>query len=135
LAGNGLTHYIKTMTDKEAPMENKNAKSGLNPRTIHLDAQGADYLPLLEGPPGTVSMRSGLVVLAPGKSVGLHSTEGFEELVIVLEGQGEMRVTGLEPMVMDAGTAVYCPPETEHNVVNTGIEPLRYVFVVAQTNR
>jgi mannose-6-phosphate isomerase-like protein (cupin superfamily) len=32
-----------------------------------------------------------------------------------------------------ANSALYCPPETEHNVVNTGDSVLRYVYVVADT--
>ena len=89
-------------------------------------------MPILGGPPESVSMRSGLVVLSPGGSVGVHSTEGFEELVIVLMGQGEMQITGGDSLSIGEGTAVYCPPETEHNVVNTGAGALRYVYVVAK---
>jgi mannose-6-phosphate isomerase-like protein (cupin superfamily) len=32
-----------------------------------------------------------------------------------------------------ANHALYCPPETEHNVTNTGRSVLRYVYVVAST--
>jgi mannose-6-phosphate isomerase-like protein (cupin superfamily) len=32
-----------------------------------------------------------------------------------------------------ANHAIYCPPETEHNVTNTGRTVLRYVYVVAST--
>ena len=103
------------------------------PRVIHLDTTGANYQPILNGPPESVSMRSGLVVLSPGDAVGVHSTKGYEEVLIVLEGQGKMQITAGEPLAMRAGVAVYCPPETEHNVVNTGTVPLRYVFVVAKT--
>lgn len=101
---------------------------------IHLDAAGADYLPILTGPPESVTMRSGLVVLSPGSSVGVHSTEDFEELVIVLEGRGEVQITGQDSLAIGAGVAVYCPPETEHNVVNTDTGPLRYVYIVAKAN-
>ncbi len=105
---------------------------GLSPKVIHLDTGGADYLEILGGPPETVTMRSGLVVLSPGNSVGVHSTEGFEEVVLVLEGKGEMLLTGQDSLVIGAGVAVYCPPETEHDVVNTGTGPLRYIYVVAK---
>ena len=78
-------------------------------------------------------MRSGLVVLSPGSSVGVHSTEDFEELVIVLEGQGKMQMVEGDSLAIRVGVAVYCPPQTEHDVVNTGTGPLRYVYVVAKT--
>ena len=102
------------------------------PRVIRLDPAGADHLPILGGPPESVSMRSGLVILAPGNSVGLHSTKDFEELLIVLEGQGELQITAQDSLALGAGVAAYCPPQTEHNVLNTGTVPLRYVYVVAK---
>lgn len=101
-------------------------------KLVRLDSAGKDYLPVL-GPPESVSMRSGLVVLAPGKSVGKHSTEHNEELLIVLEGNGQMSFKDGSTMPVSANNALYCPPETEHNVTNTGTGPLRYVYVVAST--
>jgi mannose-6-phosphate isomerase-like protein (cupin superfamily) len=101
-------------------------------KIIRLDPEGRDYLPLLSGPPETVTMRSGLVLLAPGKSVGKHSTVGHEEVLVVLEGTGEMLITGEASLPVVAGTAVYCPPHREHDVLNTGEGVLRYVFVVAR---
>ncbi len=102
------------------------------PKLITLDAKGKDYLPILRGAPETVTMRSGLVILAPGKDVGKHSTQDNEELVIVLEGRGEMRITGGETIPVSSGQAVYCPPHREHDMVNTGTSPLRYIYVVAR---
>jgi quercetin dioxygenase-like cupin family protein len=102
-------------------------------KSLRLDPAGKDYLPLLRGPPDSVTMRSGLVVLAPGKSVGRHSTQKNEEIVIVLEGRGEMRFfNGHPPVLLEPGMAAYGPPRTEHDVINTGDAPLRYVFVVAK---
>jgi mannose-6-phosphate isomerase-like protein (cupin superfamily) len=78
-------------------------------------------------------MRAGLVVLAPGRSVGRHSTHKNEEIVIVLEGRGEMRFfSGHPPVPLEPGLAAYGPPNTEHDVMNSGDVPLRYVFVVAK---
>lgn len=102
------------------------------PRVIVLDEGGKGYLRVLGGPPETASMRSGLVVLAPGAAVGKHSTAEFEELLVVLAGSGEMRLAGGETLPVVAGTALYCPAGREHDVVNTGSGPLRYVYVVAK---
>jgi mannose-6-phosphate isomerase-like protein (cupin superfamily) len=101
-------------------------------KVIKLDTGGKDYLPLLSGPPETATMRSGLVVLAPGKAVGKHSTGKHEEILVVLEGTGEMQITGEPSLPVVAGTAVYCPPRREHDVLNTGKTELRYVYVVAR---
>jgi len=102
-------------------------------KVISLESSGRDYVPLLTGAPESVNMRSGMVVLAPGKSVGKHSTEQNEELLIVFEGQGEMTFRDGSKLPVKAQSALYCPPETEHNVTNTGTGPLRYVYVVAGT--
>jgi mannose-6-phosphate isomerase-like protein (cupin superfamily) len=98
---------------------------------IQLDAAGKDYLPILTGPPQSVAMESGLVVLAPNQSVGKHSTKAHEELLIVLDGEGEMLFANGSKLPVKANSAVYCPPQTEHDVKNTGTTTLRYVYVVA----
>jgi len=105
------------------------------PKIIRLDAGGQGYLRVLGGPPETSSMRSGLVVLAPGKSVGRHNTDQFEELIVVFEGRAEIRVTGRPVMAIAGGSAAYCPPHTEHDVFNVGTTPLRYLYVVAEEKK
>jgi mannose-6-phosphate isomerase-like protein (cupin superfamily) len=102
------------------------------PRVIQLDPPAKEYTRVLGGPPETVTMRSGQVVLAPGKAVGEHGTEGYEEVVIVLAGSGEMRVAGGTTLSLAPGSVAYCPPQTTHDVVNTGAVPLRYLYVVAR---
>ena len=104
------------------------------PRTTRLDLEADGYRPLLEGPPATAGMRSGFVTLAPGKSVGKHSTEQNEELLVVLEGQGEMTFKGGSKLPVKSNSAVYCPPQTEHNVTNTGTDALRYVYIVSNAS-
>jgi quercetin dioxygenase-like cupin family protein len=80
-------------------------------------------------------MRSGVVALARGKSVGKHSTERYEELVIVLQGQGEIQITGGQKLGLHKDEAAYCPPHTEHDVLNTGTDTLRYIYVVAEARK
>lgn len=101
-------------------------------RVISLGDGTARYLPVLEGPPDSVALHSGVVTLAPGSSVGMHSTKGYEELITVLEGQGELLIAGQDPLAIEPGVAAYCPPQTDHNVVNTGSVTLRYIFVVTE---
>jgi mannose-6-phosphate isomerase-like protein (cupin superfamily) len=102
------------------------------PKVVALDASVKDYLSVLNGPPESVSMKSGYVVLSPGKSVGKHSTGHHEELLGVLEGAGEMLFKDGSKLPVKANSAVYCPPETEHDVMNSGSQVLRYVYVVAE---
>jgi mannose-6-phosphate isomerase-like protein (cupin superfamily) len=100
-------------------------------KVVELNTHGRDYLPVLNGPPETAGMRSGLVVLKPQKSVGRHSTGQNEEVLIVLEGKGEMLFSDGHSLPVQASHAVYCPPHTVHDVKNTGQVELRYVYVVA----
>ena len=78
-------------------------------------------------------MKSGLVVLVPSKSVGKHSTGPHEELLVVLEGSGEMTFGDGSKLDVRGNHTLFCPPDTEHNVTNTGTATLRYVYVVAST--
>ena len=108
--------------------------SAPTPRLVPFDPAATGYARILGGPPETVSMRSGYVVLQPSKTVGKHNTEGYEEAVIVLEGEGEMRLAGGRTFKLKPHVVAYCPPRTEHDVANTGREPLRYIYVVAKAS-
>lgn len=102
------------------------------PHLIVLNPSAAESTDVFKGPPETVTMRSGLMVLAPSKSVGKHSTHTYEEAVIVLAGTGEMRITGGPTFKLKPYCVAYCPPRTEHDVINTGSETLRYIWLVAR---
>jgi quercetin dioxygenase-like cupin family protein len=80
----------------------------------------------------SLKLHSGLVTLAPGESVGEHSTEYHEELIIVLSGTGYLEAEGIMRTEIGAGIFAYNPPNTKHNVTNTGSEPLRYIYVVTK---
>ncbi len=102
------------------------------PKTIQLDPAATEYRRILEGPPESMTMRSGYVVLQPSASVGGHSTGAFEEMLIVFAGEGEMLLGDGTALPLKPYTVAYCPPETEHDVLNSGSGPLRYVYVVAR---
>jgi len=107
------------------------AAAAPRPLVVTLDPTTRDYERVLDGPPETCSMRSGYVVLGPGRSVGKHSTEDYEELVVALEGTGKMTLAGGLELRLGPGIVAYCPPHSEHDVTNTGSQPLRYLYVVA----
>lgn len=102
------------------------------PKVIRLDSGGRDYLRVLGGPPETSTMHSGLVTLAPGKSVGKHSTKKYEEVLVVFEGRGVMEIAGGPALRFAKGEVLYCPPQTEHNVTNIGEGRLMYLYIVAE---
>ena len=71
---------------------------------------------------------SGFVVLEPGKDVGEHETGAGEELIVFVEGKGEVSYGGRRRVVVAPAVAVV-PPHTSHNVRNSSKSPLRYVYV------
>jgi mannose-6-phosphate isomerase-like protein (cupin superfamily) len=103
------------------------------PKVIKIDTRGQEYVRLLGGPPESVSMRSGAVSLQPGGNVGKHNTGCNEELLIVLAGEGSLLLGECQQLDMVAGNILYCPPETEHDVMNTGAGILQYIYVTART--
>jgi len=103
------------------------------PKLINAQTGNREYVRLLGGPPESVTLRSGAVNLNPGKTVGVHSTENNEELIIVLEGKGEFIFSDEEKLEIEDGVVLYCPPNTEHDVKNTGTRSLKYIYVVAKT--
>jgi mannose-6-phosphate isomerase-like protein (cupin superfamily) len=101
-------------------------------RSVPLDPGDQSYFLLLKGPPETKSFRSGLVTLAPGKSIGVHNSGVNEEMIVPLEGQGELRFASHPPLLIKSGLITYAPAHTEHDVINTGSGPLRYIFITAK---
>lgn len=98
--------------------------------TLELNNQ-PEYQRILEGKPQTHGMRSGRVYLEPGKACGQHSTKNHEELLVFLAGQGELLIGDSDRLAVGAGRVAYIPPETLHDVKNTGSEPLAYIYCVA----
>ena len=103
------------------------------PRVVNLEMHSNRYQPVLNGPPESAGMESGMVTLEKNESVGKHQTKEYEELLIVLQGEGRMIIAGQPPLSFRSPAAVYCPPRTEHDVQNAGNAPLRYVYVAAKT--
>jgi len=95
-----------------------------------LDCPSGDCF-LLRGEPQTRGMRSGLMRLKPGATVGWHTTGRNEEALVILRGQGEALIDGQPKQTFVGPAFAYIPPVTRHNVSNTGNELLEYVYVVA----
>lgn len=92
------------------------------------------YQRLIPGAPVTCGLKSGRVYLEPGADCGVHSTENKEEQLVFLSGSGTARI-GSEELAVSAGKVCYIPPQTEHNIINTGSEPLSYIFCTAPTDQ
>jgi len=101
-------------------------------RLIFLPTPDQKYARLLGGPPESISMKSGCVLLSPGEAVGLHSSGENEEVIVPLSGSGLLIVTGMESIPVNPGCILYNPPHTQHDVINTGDQPLRYIYIVSK---
>lgn len=102
-------------------------------KTIQLSINSNEYQRLLKRGEDTLSIHSGFVTLKSGESVGEHNTNNCEEIIIVLEGIGELLIENNETLKMQDGFIFYCPPNTLHNVTNVGEKFLKYIYVTAAT--
>ena len=85
----------------------------------------APWLPL-----GSKNLWIGTSTVAPGNETNAHSHDINEEVFYCVSGRGEMIVDG-ERREYHAGTIVYVPPGSVHQVVNTGDEPLKSLCSVS----
>ena len=101
-------------------------------REPHYDGAGARLAR------GTAALKLGasVDVLAPGKrGCPYHLHHAQEEMFIVLEGHGTMRVAG-EMLAVKAGDIVFMPPGPDypHQMINTSDAPLKYLSISTKDN-
>ncbi len=101
----------------------------MRPFTKPLPSTATNYEPLLLRT-DAFKLHSGCVSLQPGTSGEEHSTEKYEEQLVVLSGTGELAISGSDPLPLVAPAMAYVPPRTLHYVRNTGSVPLQYVYTV-----
>ena len=77
-------------------------------------------------------LRSGLVTLKPEEAIGEHKTENKEEVIVILKGSALIYHGKNKKIKAPQNTFVYIPPETIHNVKNSGTKILRYLYVTAR---
>ena len=102
----------------------------LKPFVTDLPFDQTDYFEILNKS-NAARMISGFVTLKPGEEVGIHNTEDYEELIVVLEGSGVVVTEGDGERAVRIGQVAYNPPHSEHNVKNTGKSLLRYIYIVS----
>jgi len=120
-----------------------NAQSSKNPnlvedsllsksvRVISLPSNDTDYVPVLK-PPISCKIRSGFVSLRSMSAGEEHSTEAYEEMIIILSGQAVLHCRDND-YTLAAGQIAYVPPFTIHQMKNTGTMTLKYLYIVTKT--
>ncbi|HEY9025094.1 MAG TPA: cupin domain-containing protein [Burkholderiaceae bacterium] len=82
---------------------------------------------------GTAALKLGasIDILEPGKrGCPYHLHHAQEEMFIVLQGHGTMRVAG-EMLAVKAGDVIFTPPGPDypHQMINTSDAPLKYLSI------
>jgi mannose-6-phosphate isomerase-like protein (cupin superfamily) len=85
----------------------------------------ADYRPVFE----TGRLNVTHVRIHPGDTVPAHTHVDEDQVYFVVSGTGFVILDG-EQTDVSAGSSVLIPLGTEHEITNTGSEPLDYVFFV-----
>lgn len=83
--------------------------------------------------PGTAARKLGATIdiVAPGmQSCPYHFHHGQEEMFVILEGSGTLRVAG-ELLPLKAGDVAFLPPGPDypHQILNTSEAPLKYLSI------
>jgi oxalate decarboxylase/phosphoglucose isomerase-like protein (cupin superfamily) len=81
---------------------------------------------------GALQITAGVVTLNPGQGHVRHNHPGVEEVLYVLEGEGDqmVEVDGQEQhQTVRAGTMIHIPADIYHSTVNTGDGPMRLLAV------
>ncbi|KAA8706412.1 cupin domain-containing protein [Pseudomonas cannabina] len=82
---------------------------------------------------GTAAQKLGasIDVVAPGKrSCPYHFHHAQEEMFVIVEGEGSLRVAG-EMLPIRAGDVLFIPagPQYPHQIINTSQQPLKYLSI------
>ena len=77
-------------------------------------------------------LSSGLVKLKPKESIGEHSTEDREEIIIILKGKARVRYGRRGSLILKDNSFAYFPARTIHNIENIGSSPLQYTYITAR---
>lgn len=81
---------------------------------------------------GTSKMTTGVVKLMVGKGHDRHNHQDCEEVIYVVEGEGQQSVEvegSVETRPVKAGDLIYIPPSAFHSTLNTGQKPLTLLVV------
>lgn len=103
------------------------------PKVIHYNPYTSKYQPILDGETDSVGFYSGIVTIEPNKYGETHSTEIYEEIIVVFEGEGKIKINETGELNIKFGKVAYIPPNTKHQVFNTGTKNLKYIYIATKS--
>lgn len=65
-----------------------------------------------------------VMTILPGEEIGLETHQEHDQFIRVEEGEGKAIISSEEFTLFD-GSAIIIPAGNEHNIINTGNDPLR----------
>ena len=74
-----------------------------------------------------------VMCLQPGEEIGMEVHPNVDQFFRIEVGEGKVVMNG-EETVFGAGFGIVVPAGTEHNVVNTGTEPLKLYTLYSPPN-
>lgn len=92
---------------------------------------GIEHLTLAGGAQGLARLSVWRQSMAPGHATPPHCHD-CEEVVLVLEGSGELQI-GDERLAFGPDSTLVLPPHVPHQIFNTGTVPLRTVAAFSAT--
>lgn len=77
---------------------------------------------------GAKNLAVGINETYVGSRVPEHKHDSEEEVMIFLQGKGKF-VTKDEEIPIEPGVCIYNPPGEYHSIINTGDEPLKFIWI------
>lgn len=74
-----------------------------------------------------------LMTLNPGEDIGVETHENVDQFFRIESGEGKAYING-EDFDLEDGVSVVVPAGTEHNLINTGSEPMRLYTIYTPPN-
>jgi uncharacterized cupin superfamily protein len=111
----------------------RNVNDGPRERLERAPLYDTETAGLSDGTAAT-KLGAGFDILQPGKiACPYHYHLAQEEMFVILEGEGTLRVAG-ERVPVKAGDVIFIPPGPEypHHLINTGTAPMKYLSISTQ---
>jgi len=128
-----LTLLIVLVQNQVYSQKKEVDKKSPHPRIVSFNPDSAAYQSLFDGEKDSVIFYSGVVTLLPNTTGEIHNTEIYEEMIIPLEGEGQLRLKDHEPLNLTFGKIAYVPAHTEHHTANTGTKNFKYIYIAVKS--